>query len=246
MSSTVFGSLPWRRGRSSFWLAPILALLAGLSPAKLHAQAGSTGTLTGHVRGPGGVSVPGATVVLTNPQSGERKETWTDEAGNYVFNGLTPGNYKLEASLVGFRTDVREPIPVTEGKTLKVNIALMISTPEPANASSATTPPSGARLPGNVQALPAQLQASMGAQGMEPALVAGMNENGNGGTVRFSDEQSAGGTPQAENPVDADSSASASSSFLLSGGEGISASTPGGDDNRRQRFQQMRNLMQQH
>jgi len=96
-----------------------LALLAGLSPAKLHAQAGSTGTLTGHVRGPGGVSVPGATVVLTNPQSGERKETWTDEAGNYVFNGLTPGNYKLEASLVGFRTDVREPIPVTEGKTLR-------------------------------------------------------------------------------------------------------------------------------
>ncbi|MGB9487191.1 MAG: carboxypeptidase-like regulatory domain-containing protein, partial [Terriglobia bacterium] len=70
-------------------MAPLLALLAGLSPAKLHAQVASTGTLTGHVRGPGGVSVPGATVVLTNPQSGERKETWTDEAGNYVFNGLT-------------------------------------------------------------------------------------------------------------------------------------------------------------
>ena len=193
MSSAVLGSLPLRRGRNSLWLAPLLALLAGLSPANLHAQAGSTGTLTGHVRGPGGVSVPGATVVLTNPQSGERKATWTDEAGNYVFNGLTPGNYKLEASLVGFRTDVREPIPVTEGKTLKVNVALMISTPESANASGATTLPSGARLPGNLQALPAQMQASMGAQGMEPALTAGMNENGNGGTVRFSDEQSAGG-----------------------------------------------------
>ena len=245
MSSSVFASLPLRRGRNSFWLAPLLALLAGLFPAKLHAQAGSTGTLTGHVRGPGGVSVPGATVVLTNPQSGERKATWTDEAGNYVFNGLTPGNYKLEVSLVGFHTDVREPIPVTEGKTLKVNVALMISTPESANASGATTRPSGARLPGNLQALPAQMQASMGAQGMEPALMAGMNGNGNGGGVRFSEEQSAGGGPQAENPVDADSSASASSSFLLTGGEGISASTPGGDEDRRQRFQQMRDLMQQ-
>ena len=100
MSSTVFGGLPLRRGRSSFWLAPILALLAGLSPAKLDAQVGSTGTVAGHVRGPGGVSVPGATVVLTNPQSGERKETWTDEAGNYVFNGLTPGNYKLDRKSV--------------------------------------------------------------------------------------------------------------------------------------------------
>ena len=43
------------------------------------------------MRGPGGVSVPGATVQLTNPQTGERKETWTDEAGNYTFTGLAPG-----------------------------------------------------------------------------------------------------------------------------------------------------------
>src|SRR5208337_1513579 len=159
MSSTAFSSFIFRRGRisfrNSFWLAPFLALLVGLSPVSLHAQARNAGGLTGHVHGPGGVSVPGATVVLTNPQSGERKATWTDEAGNYVFNGLTPGNYKLEASLVGFRTDVREPVPVTEGKTLKVNISLVISTPESANASAATTPPSRARLPGNTQALPA-------------------------------------------------------------------------------------------
>src|SRR5208283_1594809 len=160
MSSTAFASFPLRRGRNSFWLAPLLALLAGLFPVQVYAQASSAGALTGHVHGPGGVSVPGATVVLTNPQSGERKATWTDEAGNYAFNGLAPGNYKLEASLVGFRTDVREPVPMTDGKTLKVNIALMISTPEPANASVPTTPPSGARLPGNLQALPAQMEAS--------------------------------------------------------------------------------------
>jgi hypothetical protein len=225
-------------------LAPFLALLAGLSPVKLHAQAGSTGTLTGRVRGPGGVSVPGATVVLTNAQSGERKATWTDEAGNYIFNGLTPGNYKLEASLVGFRTDVREPVPITEGKTLKVNIALMISTPESANASNATAPPSGPRLAQNLQNLPAQIQAALGAQGMESTLMAAMNGNGSGGGVRFSEEQAAGGGAQAENPVEADSSASASNSFLLAGGEGISASTPGGDQNLRQRFEQFRSLLQ--
>jgi len=117
--------------------------------------------------------------------------TWTDEAGNYAFNGVAPGNYKLEVSLVGFRSDVREPVPMTEGKTLNVNIALMISTPESANASGATTPPSGARQRGNLQALPAQMQASMEAQGLEPAL-AGTNGNGNGGGVRFSADQSAG------------------------------------------------------
>jgi hypothetical protein len=76
----------------------------------------TTGTVTGHVRGPGGVSVPGATVQLTNPQTGERKETWTDEAGNYTFTGLIPGNYRLDVSLVGFRADSREPVPVTPAK----------------------------------------------------------------------------------------------------------------------------------
>jgi len=242
MSSSGFGSLRWGRSHTSSWLALLLVLPAGLSPLKLHAQSSTAGGLTGHVRGPGGVSVPGATVVLTNPESGARKATWTDEAGNYVFNGLAPGNYKLEVSLVGFQTDVREPIPVSEGKTLKVNIALVINTPELAKSSGATNPPSGQRQPQNLQNLPAQMQAAMAAQGMEPSLVAGMNGNGNGGGVRFSEEQSAGGSAQTENPVDTDLSASATNSFLLAGGEGISASTPGGGQGRGQRFEQMREL----
>jgi hypothetical protein len=181
-------------------------------------------------------------VVLTNPQTGERKATWTDDAGNYVFNGLAPGNYKLEVSLVGFQNDVREPIPVSESKTLRVNVALVINMPEAANASGTTNHPSGQRLPQNQQNLPAQIQGEMGGQGLEQSLTAGMN--GNGGGVRFSEEQSAGGGAQAENSPDTDSSASATNSVLLTGGEGISASTPGGDQNRRQRFEQMRDLMQ--
>ena len=245
MSFSGFTSLALGRGRNSLRLAPLLALLLGLYPLKLHAQTSGMGGVTGHVHGPGGVAVPGATVVLTNPQSGERKATWTDEAGNYVFNGLPPGNYKLEVSLVGFQTDVREPIPVSEGKTLKVNIALVINTPELAKSSGAANPPSGQRVPQNLQNLPAQMQAAMAAQGMESSLMAGMNGNGNGGGVRFSEEQTAGGGAQAENPVDTESSASATNSFLLTGGEGISASTPGGDQNRRQRFQQISALFMQ-
>jgi hypothetical protein len=71
------------------WLAFLLGWV--VSPA--WAQVGEGGTITGHVRGPGGVSVPGATVQLTNPQSGERKETWTDASGDYTFKGLPAGTY---------------------------------------------------------------------------------------------------------------------------------------------------------
>ena len=112
-----------------------LAALAAwifLSSNPLLGQVASTtaGTVTGHVRGPGGVSVPGATVELTNPQTGERKETWTDEAGNYSFTELAPGSYRLDVSLIGFRADSREPLPVTPDKTLKVNVALVVATLE--------------------------------------------------------------------------------------------------------------------
>jgi hypothetical protein len=177
-------------------------------------------------------------VVLTNPQTGERKETWTDDGGNYAFNGLPPGNYKLEVSLVGFHNDLREPIPISQGKSLKVNVALTIDTPVLANASG--NHPSGQRLPQNLQNLPGQIQGALGAQGLDQSLTAGMN--GNEGGVRFSGEQATGSGGQSEAPAETETSASASESVLLTGGEGISASAPGGGQGRGQRFQQMRDL----
>jgi hypothetical protein len=237
MHSSGLETRPFGRGCSRYCTVALFAVFAGLFLVKgLRGEGGDAGGLMGHVQGPGGVSVPGATVILTNPQSGERKATWTDKAGNYVFNGLPPGNYMLEVSQVGFQTDLREPIPVSEGKTLKVNVALLISTPELAKSSGASHPASGQRLPQNLQNLAAPRQAATAGQGMEPTQMAGMNGSGNGGGVRFSDEQSAAGGTPSENPVDADTSASASNSFLLTGGEGISAATPGGDQNLRQRF----------
>ena len=81
-----------------------LVLLVALMPGVALAQAEQAGTVTGHVRGPGSVSVPGATVEITELSTGERKATWTDEAGNYRFPDVAPGTYRLEVSLIGFRT----------------------------------------------------------------------------------------------------------------------------------------------
>lgn len=75
-------------------------------PLPLSGQTPATGSITGHVRGPGGVSVPAATVQLINPQTGERKETLSDEDGNFTFAAIPPGNYRITLSLVGFRPDV--------------------------------------------------------------------------------------------------------------------------------------------
>lgn len=200
-------------------------------------------SLSGHVHGPGNVAVPGATVELINPQTGAHKETWTGTAGNYAFSGLAPGNYKLIVSLVGFRDDVREPVPVSAAKPLNVNVSLVLAipqAPELAGGSSA----SGRSRPPGLGSLPSQNRSALPGQAGGWAAAGGQSGSSNGlsgagatANVRFS--ENAGGEAQAnaESGSDSggeagaganDSQASASNSFLLSGSVG-EAPTPEGD-----------------
>lgn len=218
-----------------------------LIPARALGQAGQSGTLTGRVRGPGGVSVPGATVVVTESTTGERKATWTDEAGNFRLENIAPGTYKLEVSLVGFRKDVREPVPVTAGKSLAVNIALVIDGGLFAGATST----SGATRRAGALAGGENLQASgdlMSAGSRNMSGEGNPSESPNGspdGSVRFLQGASAGGMPASDSGMaEENASASGANSFLLSGGTGVTASTPGEDGRRmRERFQQFREQM---
>src|SRR6516225_3212327 len=61
----------------------------GAPPSAVQETASNTGMVAGVVRGPGEVPVPGATVTVTGT-TGERKQTWTDEAGNYTLAALKP------------------------------------------------------------------------------------------------------------------------------------------------------------
>jgi len=211
-----------RRFAKPLWT---LVVFGSLAPSLLFGQATTSGTVVGHVRGPGGVSVPGATVQLTNPQTGERKETWTDESGNYTFSGLNPGNYRLDVSLVGFRPDSREPVPVTPGKELKVNVALVFAlpedvTPQPAQATGRATP-TPATLPGERRGGLANLGD------LENSLGNGASAGGGPGAVRIA-EGAGMENPAAQESAneEVDTSASAANSFLLAGGVG-DVPTPG-------------------
>ncbi len=223
-------------------LAGALGLILSLSPIA-PAQTAPGGSITGHVRGPGEVSVPGATVILINKDTGERKATWTDEAGNYTLANIPPGTYRLEVSLVGFRTDVREPVPVTAGRTLQVNIALVMAVGgEPAaeaaqNHVGANGTNAGALTPAMRERLQTLAMAQT-AGGPEGAV-------GGGGSVRFSENATTnGGAPAAEEtePNAGDLQASANS-FLLSGSV-TQAPTPESDnrEQRQRRIQEFRQM----
>ncbi len=197
---------------AAFWA---LALL----PFPLHAQTGAGGIIAGHIRGPGGVSVPGAKVTLVNPQTGKEKMTWSNEAGDYFLTGVVPGTYRMTVTLAGFRPDVREPIPVVSGQTLRVPIALVF--PRPGSTDGASGKGRAASFPGNLQNVP----------GGGPGGRAGQN-------LRF--ESGAGGGESGFSG--GDQAASSSNSFLLAGNT-VTAPEPG---DRRQQFQQRRQQFQQY
>jgi hypothetical protein len=222
-----------------YWSLAAL-MLATFVPAILPGQVAGTGTVTGHVRGPGGVAVPGASVLLVGTQTGERKETWTDADGNYTLAGVNPGTYKLEVSLVGFRPDVREPVPVTAGKTLRVNVALVLALPEDSGAATAQARKQGS---GNLQQFPEAMRSRAGNSGEEGDGLAGGAQGE--GAVRFSETSGQGNATPGESPgEETDLSASAANSFLLSGGTGASAAMPGEGRMRfRERMEEFRMMM---
>ena len=92
MSKSRFGSLS---------LASLLVLI--LFAMTGNAQSGGT-TVRGTVRDPNGNVVSGATVNLTDPSRNFTRTQTTNEDGNYVFNAIPPGTYKLEVSATGFKT----------------------------------------------------------------------------------------------------------------------------------------------
>ena len=59
-------------------------------------------SLNGTVADPTGAVVPGATITITNVETGAKRDTTTDSAGRYTFVQILPGTYRLTAKSAGF------------------------------------------------------------------------------------------------------------------------------------------------
>src|SRR5438876_11475935 len=67
-----------------------------------------------------GALVPGAMIVVTNLDNGDRRETATNESGVYQFPLLQPGRYTIDARKQGFKQEMRE------GVALELNLGELI------------------------------------------------------------------------------------------------------------------------
>jgi hypothetical protein len=76
----------------------------------------TTGTVTGTVKDPTGLSIPGATVVLISETRGTKSApAVTNETGDYVFPNVLADSYTVEVTLEAFKTVRRNNVAVSGG-----------------------------------------------------------------------------------------------------------------------------------
>src|SRR2546423_8100371 len=103
-----------------------LAMLGILfTPVNAAAQA-ANGALVGNVRDESGAAVPGATITAIETRTNISRSAVSNETGNYSFNNLASGVYRVEAELVGFTKSAREGVEVDVNTTVRVDISLKI------------------------------------------------------------------------------------------------------------------------
>ena len=106
-------------------LFAVLFLLAALSTSVL-AQQAAKATITGTVTDPNGDVVPGANVVATQPATGVRRTTTSNDEGLYVLTDLAPGTYDIEMEMKGFAANLTKNLVLQVGQTVTLNAKLEI------------------------------------------------------------------------------------------------------------------------
>jgi hypothetical protein len=104
--------------------AALVLLVLGLS-ASAGAQSG-TATLIGDVTDQQKQAVPGATVTVTNRQTGVTQTGVSDDRGSYRFVNMPPGRYDLRVELSGFKTSLTENVQLLVDSTTRQSAVLEI------------------------------------------------------------------------------------------------------------------------
>ena len=102
-------------------LLPVLLLFCACLPAQFE-----TAVVLGTVRDASQSAVPGAKVTLLNIGTGIQASTTTDDNGNYLFNNVKIGRYKVTVEKSGFTTAIASDFQVDVNARQRVDLALAV------------------------------------------------------------------------------------------------------------------------
>src|SRR6266540_4296001 len=103
----------------------VLCLSLCLS-SPLLAQRSDRAVIGGVVTDPQGSGVPGATVTITNEETGVETVLVTNSAGAYTTNPLVLGRYSVKVNSSGFKTGTRSGIALRAGDVVRHDVTLQI------------------------------------------------------------------------------------------------------------------------
>ena len=115
------------RGNAFRFLFPALFCLlvaAHFSGLNLHAQ--GRAAIQGTVQDTTGAVIPGATITATNTETNLQRSVTSNASGLYSITDLPPGRYRVQTTLGGFQTNIRENVELVVGQQLVMNVSLQI------------------------------------------------------------------------------------------------------------------------
>lgn len=108
-------------------LSSLLALsfLLTLSATALMAQTGAS-SISGSVKDPQGNVVVGAKVTLSNPATNFTRATTTGGGGQFSFEAISPGTYRIEVEANGFKKGILNEVSALVSKATELTVSLEV------------------------------------------------------------------------------------------------------------------------
>ena len=106
--------------RKTILLAIVLAAVQHEAAAQI-----LYGSVVGNVKDPSDAAIGNASVVLTNKETNQERQTNTNDSGGYSFPTLQAGTYELKVSREGFRTTTTE-VTVTINSVTRADLTMQI------------------------------------------------------------------------------------------------------------------------
>lgn len=108
--------------RGSRFVCCVVALMFCLLPFAFAQSTG--GRIIGRVSDSTGAVISGVTVNLINEATAVGRDAKTNDSGDFSFVEVTPGNYRLEYTLQGFKKNVRNNVVLEVNQVLTLNAIL--------------------------------------------------------------------------------------------------------------------------
>lgn len=105
----------------------ILALFASMALCATASAQPTTGSIIGRVLDDQGAAIPGASITVTNPNTGFTRSDVTDAEGVYRLRALPVGTFEVKVELTGFTSLDRKGVVVNVGQTITIDFSMKVA-----------------------------------------------------------------------------------------------------------------------